>query len=359
MLRLSRFAPLALALAALGARPLPAQQSGRPLEALFYYSDNEVSWASFQRNVDRISVVAPPGYTIDSLGLMFGGVDPMVMALAKSRGVRVMPLIVNERFHQPSLRRLLADSTALARSIEQMVALCRANGYWGLQFDVENLPVDDRERFTRWFTDAAAAMHRAGFVLSIAVVHRPEEAVGPLGYHRFLFDSWRGGYDLAAIGKAADFVTIMSYSQHTRRTPPGPQAGMAWTRDVTNHFLRHIPKEKLSLGIATQSMRWYTREDASLPERARSWADAISHGWALHLAERNGAAFVWDDAEKVSWTRYAVGGTYEWLFHEDVRSFGAKLDFARELGLRGFSVWVLGPEDERIWTLLPARRGGS
>lgn len=349
---------LALLLALL----LPAAPSDahaqRPLEALFYYSDNEESWTSFQRNVDRISVVAPPGYTIDSLGLMFGGVDPMVMALAKARGVRVMPLIVNERFHQPSLRRLLADSTALARSIEQMVALCRANGYWGLQFDVENLPVDDRDRFTRWFTSAAAAMHRAGFVLSIAVVHRPEEAVGPLGYHRFLFDSWRGGYDLAAIGKAADFVTIMSYSQHTRRTPPGPQAGMAWTRDVTNHFLRFIPKEKLSLGIATQSMRWYTREDASIPERARSWADAISHGWALHLAERNGATFVWDDAEKVSWTRYAVGGTYEWLFHEDVRSFGARLDFAREQGLRGFSVWVLGPEDERIWTLLPARGGG-
>jgi spore germination protein YaaH len=351
-----RLALAALPLSLAAPASLAAQ---RPLESLWYYTDTEESWTSFQRNADRVTVVAPPGYTIDSLGLMFGGVDPMVMRLARERGVKVMPLIVNERFHQPSLRRLLADSAALARSVEQMVALCRANGYWGLQFDVENLPLEDRERFTRWFTDAATAMHRAGFVLSIAIVHRPEEAVGPLGYHRFLFDSWRGGYDLAAIGKAADFVTIMSYSQHTRRTPPGPQAGMAWTRDVVDHFLRHIPKEKLSLGIATQSMRWYTREDASIPERARSWSEALSHAWALHLAERNGATFTWDDAEKVSWTRYSVGGTYEWIFHEDVRSFQAKLDFARERGLRGFSVWLIGPEDERVWSLLPARTGAA
>ena len=358
MHRLRFLAPLAAALLPLAVRPLAAQQGGRPLEALFYYTDTEESWTSFRENADRVSVIAPPGYVIDSLGLLYGGVDPMIMRLAKERGVKVMPLIVNERFHQPSLRRLLADTAAQARSIEQMVALCKANGYWGLQFDVENLPLEDRDRFTRWFTATAAAMHRAGFVLSIAVVHRPSEEVGPTAYHRFLFDSWRGGYDLAAIGKVADFVTIMSYSAHTRRTPPGPQAGMTWTRDVTDYFLRYVPKEKLSLGIATQGMRWYTREDASIPERARSWAEAVSWAWGTHIAERNGAAFTWDDVEKISYTHYPVGGTYEWLFLEDVRSFDAKLAFARERGLRGFSVWLIGPEDARIWSLLPSRRGG-
>jgi spore germination protein YaaH len=35
-----------------------------------------------------------------------------------------------------------------------------------------------------------------------------------------------------------------------------------------------------------------------------------------------------------------------------VRSFRAKRDLAVEKRLRGYSVWVLGPEDERIWELL-------
>lgn len=57
----------------------------------------------------------------------------------------------------------------------------------------------------------------------------------------------------------------------------------------------------------------------------------------------------------VPYASYTVGGINEWLFLEDVRSFQAKLDLAREKKVRGFSVWVLGPEDERIWDALKAK----
>ena len=60
-----------------------------------------------------------------------------------------------------------------------MVAACRRNGYWGLQFDVENINELDRDRFTKWFTDAAASLHAAGYAISIAVVHRTDDAAGP------------------------------------------------------------------------------------------------------------------------------------------------------------------------------------
>ena len=54
----------------------------------------------------------------------------------------------------------------------------------------------------------------------------------------------------------------------------------------------------------------------------------------------------------VPYASYTVGGVNEWLFLEDVRAFKAKLDLAKEKKVRGFSVWVLGPEDERIWDVL-------
>ena len=50
------------------------------------------------------------------------------------------------------------------------------------------------------------------------------------------------------------------------------------------------------------------------------------------------------------------GGTFEWVFLSDVRSFRAQLTLARDKKLRGFSAWVLGPEDERIWDVLRAER---
>lgn len=344
--RLAAVAILALVAAS------PIQAAAQAMEKVFYYVDNQQSYDSYVKHVTQIDVVAPSSFRIDSLGIIWGDIDRRVLELARANGVKVMALIVNEAFHQPSLRRLLSDSAARNRSVRAMAELCRRHRLWGMQFDIENVHIDDRDRLTSWYADAARALHGAGCTISIAVVHRPDELAGPLGYHRFLFDSWRAAYDLSALARVGDFISLMSYSQHTRRTPPGPQSGLTWLAAVVDYALASVPPEKLSMGIPTQGVHWFTREDNTLPERARSWAETVSWRWGSGLAERYGATLQWDPAEAVTVGHYSNGGTYEWLFLEDVRSFQAKLDFLRGRKLRGFSAWVLGQEDERIWDLL-------
>src|SRR6266542_5589370 len=218
-----RFLSFAIALAASGATVQSAAAQAQ-FERLFYYVDREDSYRSLVRHIDQITVVAPQVYVVDSLGIMWGSLDRRVLDLAKAHRIKVMPLFTNEGFNGPALRRLLSDSLARARSVKTMVDLCKANGYWGIQFDVENLNIADRDRFTEWFTDAANALHAGGFTISAAVVHRTDDDAGPTAYHRFLQDSWRAGYDLAAMARAGDFISVMTYSEHTRRTPPGPVA---------------------------------------------------------------------------------------------------------------------------------------
>lgn len=330
---------------------LAAQVQAQATERLFYYVDREDSYTSLVKHIDQISIVAPQVYVVDSLGIMWGQLDKRVVDLAKKHNVKVMPLFTNEGFQQPGLHRLLGDSLAQKRSIASMVDLCRSHGYWGLQFDVENINITDRDRFTKWYTDAGNALHAVNCRISIAVVHRTEEGAGPTAYGRFMQDSWRGGYDFAAIGKASDFVTLMTYSQHTRRTVPGPIAGMTWVKDALDYALQFIPPEKLSLGIPTYGGRWYTRAEATT-DRASSTNESVSWTWGSGFADRYGAPIRWDSTEMVPYAYYSVGGVNEWLFLEDVRSFKAKLDLAKSRKVRGFSVWVLGPEDPRIWDLL-------
>jgi spore germination protein YaaH len=343
-----RFVLIALALMLFPSRS-SAQYAG---ERLFYYVDREDSYNSLVKHIDQITVLGPQVYVVDSLGIMWGTLDKRVDALARKHGVKLMPLFTNEGFNQPSLRKLLADTTARNRAIESMVALCKAHNYWGIQFDVENINIADRDRFTQWYADAAKALHKAGYKISIAVVHKTEEGAGPTAYGRFMEDSWRGGYDIAALAKAGDFISLMTYSEHTRRTTPGPVAGLPWTREAVDYFLKFVPPEKLSLAIPTYRGRWYTRYDATGPDRASSTSESVSWSWGSGFAERNGAQIVWDPIQMVPYASYTVGGINEWLFLEDVRAFKAKLDLAREKKVRGFSVWVLGPEDERIWEML-------
>jgi spore germination protein YaaH len=318
-------------------------------ERLFYYTDNQNSYESLVKHIDQITVLGPQVYTVDSLGTVWGSLDPRVLALAKKHGVKVMPLVVDEGFNQPALRRLLADTAARARATRSLVDLCKDNGYWGIQFDIENVNMQDRDRLTAWYTETANALHQVGCKISIAVVHRIEEQAGPTGYSRFLYENWRDGYDLAALGRVGDFISLMSYDQHTRRTPPGPIASLPWMRKTVDYALQFVPADKLSLGIPLWSEHWYTREDPSIPEHARSWSETMSWSWASGLAERHNAKLIWDPEQGTTYAYYPNGGTYEWLFLDDVRSFNAELALMREKKLRGFSAWVLGPEDARIW----------
>ena len=338
----------------LGCVTVHAAPAQRPLERLFYYVDAENSYTSLVKHIDQITVLGPQVYTVDSLGIVWGSLDRRVLDLARRHGVKVMPLVVNEGFNQPALRRLLADTAARARAVRALVGLCRDNGLWGIQFDIENVNLDDRDRLTGWYGDAAAALHEAGCRISIAVVHRTEEFPGPTAYHRFLYESWREGYDLAALGRLGDFVSLMSYSQQTRRTPPGPVAGLPWMRATVEYALRLVPAGKLSLGVPLWSEHWFSRYDPSIPERARSWSENVSWAWGSGLAERNGAVVRWDSVQAVPWANFENGGVFEWVFLNDVRSLRAQLALAREKQLRGFSAWVLGPEDVRVWDLLQA-----
>ncbi len=344
---------LLVAALALGAAPAAAQR----MERLFYYVDAEDSYASLAQHIDQISVIAPQAFSVDENGVVWGEVDPRVMRLAGQHHVPVMPLIVNPGFNQQMLHELLTNDVARHRATQMLLELCRRNGFWGIQFDFEDLSIKDRDAYSRFVKETADALHAEDFKLSLAVVHRPDELPGPTAYQAWLFEDWRAGYDLDALARSADFISVMTYSQHTRRTPPGPNAGLPWVRDVVQYFLDHMPAEKLSLGVPTGSQHWYTsyEPDQIKPEKARSYSEVVSYKRAQALIDRNNAEVVWSDQQEVPYTFYSRGGTFEWIFLEDARSFAAKLGLVNDFHLRGISVWRLGTEDPGIWTDLKKR----
>ncbi|MGI9090708.1 MAG: hypothetical protein ACR2GG_06360, partial [Gemmatimonadaceae bacterium] len=113
--------------------------SGQGADRLFYYVDSEAAYTSLVKHIDAITVLGPQVYSVDSLGVVAGSVDPRVMSLAKAHGVKLMPLVTNEGFNQPELGKLLADTAALHRATRSLADICRSNGYWGIQFDIENM----------------------------------------------------------------------------------------------------------------------------------------------------------------------------------------------------------------------------
>ncbi len=100
---------LALVPAALRAQKKP--------EALWYYVDTEESWNDLQKHIDRIDIVAPDVFGVDSLGVVWGELDPRVLALARQHHVQVMPLIVNKPFDYKALHVFLSNDAYVRRAV--------------------------------------------------------------------------------------------------------------------------------------------------------------------------------------------------------------------------------------------------
>jgi spore germination protein YaaH len=223
-------------------------------KTLFYMNDSPASIRSFQANAERIDVIAPTVYSVDAAGLVWGKPDSRVLETARKFHVAVMPLIVNPGFKQDMTHALMTSVEARKRMNATLLAECRKYGYYGIQFDFENVNYLDRDLLTAMVQETSAALGREGFKLSIATVPNEGDEPGKSDYTRWVFQNWRGAFDLKKLAPYVDFVSLMTYDQHTRNTPPGPVAGMQWVERLVAYAESQMPKEK------TDQLRWQRLE---------------------------------------------------------------------------------------------------
>lgn len=325
-----------------------------PGKVLFYMTGSDASYQSFVAHVDQITTVAPQVFSVDSLGVVWGDIDPRVTTLARQHHVHVVPLVVNPGFDEATIHRLLNDPAARMRALRSLVDLAMSRQLDGWQFDFENVSIADRDSLTAFFRETADSLHAHGKELSIAVAPSAG-GIAASSFAAYMQESWQGAYDLPALAAAGDFISLMTYAEHGSLTTPGPIAALPWVTEMLDHALAlGIPPAKLSLGMPTYSGWWHTVWDAR--NGAHIVGQEIGYDRATSLLQENHATPIWLAGAGVSYAFWPVAGTYEWLFIEDHRSFARKLQLLRSHpGLRGISVWVLGAEDPGIWDALGKR----
>lgn len=340
--------------------PRRAPRRAKPaITTLMYIVNTPDSIASFRAHAAEVSIAAPQCFTMDAGGFVGGQVPPEVAAIAAEYHVALMPLVTNRGFSQPLIHTVLDTPASRARAIRYLIYYARRDGYLGFQFDYEHIHYTYRRRFTAFFREAALAFHRAHLQLSIALVGRLSDvhdlASAPGGYA-----DWGGAYDYRAIGRAADFVSVMAYPEHAGFSGPGPLAGYDWVQKVLAYTLARIPARKVSLGVPIYGIRW--TPVAGHAQSAAFAQDNVGDAhlrWSVHsvaYADLVSALAAdppqWDAVTRTHYlTQPAAGGGAQ-VWYEDAASLQAKLALMRRDRLPGISAWRLGMEDPAIWTLL-------
>ena len=348
-------------------------------------------------NADLFEDVSPFWYS--AMGRPGGGIEVRLnpnftnaaanvawaMPRFRGAGLTVIPS-VTDGSPQGRMAATLADPTARAQHVAELVALAVNNGFDGLDINYENFAFKDgrstwdatQPNWTAFVAELGAALRAQGKLLSVTIpgpCDTRNQCGGRNGY-------WV--YNLPGIAPHADRIRIMAYDFTVQSI--GPIAPIGWVRANVEYAVTVMDPGKLQIGVPTYG-RARTRtvsgggfrlsgvcpnKDGSSAERT-AWrsATAMSAITAREIPEllaRYGltdADVTWDPNTQESFFRYVK--VVEWTdgagnpqvcnAERQVNFVGPDAVLARtqlvgQYGLNGAALWTIGGENPAQWGAL-------
>lgn len=312
----------------------------------------EKTLSSLEAHAKKLTILVPQAFYIDEKGDVRGTIDAQIYHAAVAKHIKVMALVTNREFDAKVAHQFLTNSEAQTASLEKLLTLCQQYHLAGVQFDFEMISQDDRDLLTHYFKQAADLMHQHGYQISFALA--PVVASNPDSlFEKKLMLIWEGAYDFKKIGEFADFVSVMAYNQHASGTTPGSTAGYPWVEQVAKYTVSQIPAHKVSLGLPTYTTYWYLNSSNDkitghfkMQMAALSYADAARVATDAHLKP------YWDTINKNNFYLWTPHNINKFMFVQNANSFVYQYKLVNKYHLRGISIFDLGSEDPKLWTII-------
>ena len=277
------------------------------------------------RGEATIEMLRPNARLIRSISVC-GDPSPEFVTRCRDLGIKVHLLVggKGEALATPEKRREL---------VRGYLRRCRDKGADGIDLNFESLDREYRDAYSSLLREAAQELHTAGKELSMCVSYVMctwrSNAV-PVDDPEVKIDG--GWYDPAVLGETCDLVRVMCYDMiSSSSTAVGPVSSAPWARDAMRFWMRHVPKERLVMGLPA-----YSRDFVMTDKReAASVYAAVPDLVPDHPVRR-----LWLPYEGIHQYRYSdTDGVEHVFFSSDAVSTGCHLRTATELGLQAIGFW--------------------
>lgn len=288
---------------------------------------NPNSLASFEQNASRIHEVKPEWILMDAEGMPVkrdipADAQKKFFEIAKKHKVTTLAMISNYAsdaggFEATRVQKMLNTKESRAKHIESLAKILKADGFDGVDLDIESLKASDRDKYSLYVEELGRVLKREKLQMTVTV-HPKDSEPG----------NWDGpqAQDWARLGKAADVFKIMCYDHAWSTSPPGPIAPTDWVEKVMTFAKTLVPAHKLDMGVAAYGYDWTVKPTAST-----TW-----DGWK---AMDKDATYCPLSGERINGDRYFSGA----------KAFEEKKKLAQKLGIRGLALWYFGSEDPAVW----------
>ncbi|WP_040209227.1 glycosyl hydrolase family 18 protein [Neobacillus jeddahensis] len=325
-----------------------------PREVLGFYTEQEGTYSGSQPTVNsqfnNLSIIAPFWYKLDDKrpGSLIDSVTAdhkrKVIQSAHKKHLKVYMVVHNLLYEKLEKGKQVASKvldTDKSRTIFIQNVRNEINQfqYDGINIDMENLYLADRDSFSQLIKELSVVLHRDGKVVSVSV---------PANTGDSRANPWSPWFDYEKLGQFSDRLMIMTYDEHNPRTAPGPTASVNWTEATIRYALKHgVPPSKILLGIAGYGWDWDTTTDKALYS---------SYSLLMDRKTKYNAKVLWDSRSQTPHFSYVDEKHHSHqAWFENSYSLRFKLDLVEKYNLRGIGIWRLGLEDPMYWKTIPEK----
>ncbi|MDP4090766.1 MAG: glycosyl hydrolase family 18 protein [Bacillota bacterium] len=301
----------------------------------YYYSGDTSSYNSMTANTSTIDEIATQTYNTDSLGNISGMVPTNQLTYANSNGIKAYAMVQNN--FDGNIAKSVLESITNRQALENnLLSAVKANGYKGVNIDLEGVFYNDRSYYTTFVQELYKLLKPLGYSVTLSVPAKTSDNTT---------DSWSGAYDYAALSQYSDQIAIMTYDEHYPGGTAGPVASIGWVQNVVKYAVTVIPSSKIMLGVAAYGYDW-----------SSAGTKAYGISGMYNLAASNGATVMWDDTSKSPYFNYTdSSGVSHSDWFENSQSVGYKLDLVNSYNLNGIAIWRLGLENTDYWTTIKTK----
>lgn len=294
-----------------------------------------------EQTLDGLSILSPTWFNLmDGSGLMANRASVSYVEAAHNKKYQVWALVSNG-FSKSNTTLLFKNERAINLFIARILAYAKLYNLDGINFDFENVDVNDREAYVRFMAKVAPLLKAQGLKVSVDV-HIPSPN-----------SSLSKSHDRGSLSKYVDYVMLMAYDEHWRTcSRAGSVASQPWVeRAVLNTLAEGVPKEKLVLGVPFYMRKW---EETVIKGKTKVRGMTLTMQESNDLIASKNIVPKWSEQSGQLYYSYVENGKTYKVWVENADSIKMKISLIKKYGLAGVAGWRKGHETADIWKIFEA-----
>ena len=279
-------------------------------------------------------------------GEIVGDDDTELIQIAKEYGVAPLMSLSTLNYQGTSdievVNRILYNEDNMALHIDAILTILKEKGYYGFNVSIVNLNPENREAYENYITTLSIRLKEAGYLLFVTITPK------------IILDSTEVNFvkvDYTVLGKAADYIQILSYGWGSFAGPPSPTTPAYLTNALLSYAVSMIPPSKIYSGISIIGYDWQSPYIIGVTK-----ANSLTTDAAIELALQTGATISFDNVSMAPYYEYTVYIAGIQIRHTvwftDARSIDALVGFVPAFGIQGVGIWNIMNYFAQMWLVI-------